>query len=274
MTPTEPPDAAAEETSASTEGVIGGVDGHPRAATPQRRLPGPVLVAVLGVAVLLTGAFAVLAVRHHDQQNTLASIRATGIPASVPTALANLMALSPVPAHPAPNFTLVDQSGHTLSLSSFKGRAVVLEFMDTHCTDICPIVSQEFVDAYRDLGKAASRVVFVGVNVNQYHAGVVDVAAFSHEHQLDTIPSWHFFTGSVSALQAVWHDYGVEVEAPNPNADIIHSSFVYFIDPSGHERYLGNPTDDHTASGAAYLPAGPLASWGQGIALVSRSLVG
>jgi cytochrome oxidase Cu insertion factor (SCO1/SenC/PrrC family) len=279
MTSTEPPESGATETSPSTgESSTGGAvtEGHAdqRGTTPRRGLPGRLLFAVLAVAVLLAGAFAIVAVRHHDQQNALSSIRASGIPASVPTSLANLMALSPVPVHPAPNFTLVDQSGHTLSLSSFKGRAVVLEFMDTHCTDICPIVSQEFVDAYRDLGKAASRVVFVGINVNQYHAGVADVASFSHEHRLDAIPSWHFFTGSVGALQTVWHDYGVEVEAPNPNADIIHSSFVYFIDPSGHERYLGNPTDDHTASGAAYLPAGPLASWGQGIALVSRSLVG
>jgi cytochrome oxidase Cu insertion factor (SCO1/SenC/PrrC family) len=52
----------------------------------------------------------------------------------------------------------VDQNGHRLSLASFRGRAVVLEFMDPHCVDICPIVSQEFVDAYDDLGKAATGV--------------------------------------------------------------------------------------------------------------------
>ena len=31
--------------------------------------------------------------------------------------------------------------------------------------------------------------------------------------------------------------------------------------------------DDHTAQGSAYLPAGPLASWGDGIALVTRQLI-
>ena len=86
--------------------------------------------------------------------------------------------LSPVPDPPAPDFTLVDQNDLALSLDSFKGRAVVLEFMDPHCTDICPIASQEFVDAYRDLGKAAARVVFVAVNVDQYYAGVAEVASF------------------------------------------------------------------------------------------------
>jgi cytochrome oxidase Cu insertion factor (SCO1/SenC/PrrC family) len=224
-----------------------------------------------GVLVLIAGLFAFLAFRHHEAQNQL--IRASGIPSSVSTPIANLMALSPVPGKLAPNFTLTDQNGRTLSLADFRGHAVVLEFMDTHCVDICPIVSQEFVDAYHDLGTAAPNVVFVAVNVNEYHAAVSDVATFSHAHQLTTIPTWHFFTGAVSDLHAVWNDYGVLVQAPSPNADIIHSSFVFFIGPDGHERYLANPTDDHTSSGAAYLPAGSLASWGQGIALVSRSLI-
>jgi cytochrome oxidase Cu insertion factor (SCO1/SenC/PrrC family) len=226
----------------------------------------------LGVLVLIAGLFAFLAVRHRDQQNQL--IRVSGIPASVSTPLANLMALSPVPLKSAPDFTLTDQNGRTLSMASFRGQAVVLEFMDTHCVDVCPIISQEFVDAYHDLGADASHVAFVAVNVNTYHAGLSDVMAFSQAHQLTTIPSWHFFTGPASDLQSVWNAYGVVVQAPSPDADIIHSSFVYFIDPSGHERYLGDPTDDHTSSGAAYLPAGTLASWGQGIALVAQSLTG
>ncbi len=228
--------------------------------------------AVLAVAVLFAGAFVFLAVRHHDQQNGLSSIRATGIPASVPTSLANQMALSPVPPRPAPNFTLLDQNGHTLSLAAFRGYSVVLEFMDSRCVDICPIVSQEFVDAYHDLGREARRVVFAAINVNPYHTGVADVASFSRAHRLDTIASWHFFTGSVGALEAVWRHYGVQVEVRDPNADIVHSSFVYFIGSDGRERYLAAPTDDHTADGTAYLPPGSLTSWGKGIALVIHSM--
>jgi cytochrome oxidase Cu insertion factor (SCO1/SenC/PrrC family) len=237
---------------------------------PGRQRPGMALLIVLGVLVLVAGGFVVIAKRHNDQQNQ--PIRVSGIPSSISTPLATLMFLSPLPAKPAPEFTLVDQNGHTLSLSDFRGHAVVLEFMDSHCTDICPIVSQEFVDASHDLGPAASHAVFIAINVNANHAAVSDVAAFSQEHQLDTIPSWHFFTGSMADLQPVWNSYGVIVQVPSPTADIIHSSFIFFIDPKGNERYLANPTDDHTASGAAFLPASSLSSWGQGIALVSRAL--
>src|ERR1700750_1498906 len=159
-----------------------------------RRGRGLVIIAA-AVAVLIAAAsagYVVIRVRQHQQA---AGLRESGIPASVSTSLANLMQLSPVPVTGAPGFTLTDQGGHAMSLAGLRGRVVVLEPMDPHCTDICPIVSQEFLDAYRDLGASAPRVVFVAVNVNRYHLRVADVAAFSSEQRLTTVPAWHFLTG-------------------------------------------------------------------------------
>ena len=227
-------------------------------------------VIAAGLVFAVAFAFALTALRPQPRQPT--APRVSGIPASVPTSLVNLMALTPVPEQAAPGFTLTDQAGHTLSLAGFNGRAVVLEFMDPHCTDICPIVSQEFLDAYHDLGSAASHVAFVAVNVNAYHHGVADVAAFSREQQLNLIPSWHFLTGPLSSLQLVWTAYHVYVDAPNPNADIVHTSVVYFIDPGGTERFAASPMADHTQNGTAYLPLAQQAAWGRGIALIARQL--
>jgi cytochrome oxidase Cu insertion factor (SCO1/SenC/PrrC family) len=235
-----------------------------------RRSHGRILIAA-AVAVLIVAAsagYVVIRVRQHEA----AGLRASGIPASVSTSLANLMQLSPVPVTSAPGFTLTDQGGQAMSLASLRGRVVVLDFMDPHCTDICPIVSREFIDAYRDLGATAPQVVFLAVNVNRYHLQVADVAAFSGEQRLTTVPAWHFLTGSYPSLRAVWQAYQIEVDAPGPDADVIHSAQMYFIDPQGRERFLASPIADHTASGSSYLPANQLASWGQGIALVARQL--
>lgn len=252
--------------------AVGSDDAGSGVDVRQRKILGLWFVVALAVAVLLSGFTAYTYIRNREMQKGTANIRATGIPADVPTSTANLMALSPVPHSIAPNFTLVDQHGKTMSLASFRGRTVVLEFMDPHCIDICPIVSQEFVDAYHDLGKHASRVVFLAVNVNRYFTSVADVKNFSDEHRLNTIASWHFLTGPPSALEAIWHAYGITVVARNPKADIIHSSIVYFIGPNGRKQYLGAPMDDHTVKGTSYLPANQLASWGKGIALVAQSL--
>lgn len=70
-------------------------------------------------------------------------------------------------------------------------------------------------------------------------------------------------------LRAVWNAYNIAVQAPDPDADIVHSSVVYFIDPGGRERYLASPQADHTSSGASYLPADQIAAWGRGIAQVA-----
>jgi cytochrome oxidase Cu insertion factor (SCO1/SenC/PrrC family) len=228
------------------------------------------VVTALLAAVVVSSAY--LIVRHDRSSAPGQLLRPSGIPASISTSLATLMALTPVPAAQAPGFTLTDQQGRTLSLAAFHGKVVVLEFMDPHCTDICPIVSNEFIDAYHDLGPLAGKVVFAAVNVNQYHAAVRDMAQYSSEHQLATIPDWHFLTGPVPQLQTVWRDYNVEVQAPNPNADIVHTSAVYFIDPQGREKYLASPMTDHTKAGTAYLPADQIASWGHGIALLARQL--
>jgi protein SCO1/2 len=238
--------------------------GRPRRSTVV--LAGIALVS--GIAFATVFAFVVTALAGHGGQPP---IRATGIPKTVSTKLATMMQLSPVPPAKAPGFTLTDQSGKPVSLASLHGRTVVLTFMDSHCTDICPLVSREFIDAYRDLGAAGRNVVFIAVNVNPYHNKVADMAGYSSSQGLDTIPSWHFVTGSVPALRAVWNHYQIDVRAPNKNADVIHTSLIYFIDPNGTERYVTSPMVDHTKKGVAYLPPGQLAAWGKGIALVTRA---
>ncbi len=231
-------------------------------------------ILVSGLAAIMLAGLIAAAILVASRPRPTTLLRPSGIPASVSTRLANLMQLSPLPHAPAPGFTLTDQNGRTMALSALRGKVVVLEFMDPHCVDICPIVSQEFVDAYHDLGRAAGKVVFAAINVNQYHASVSALAGYSREHGLTAIPSWHFFTGPLPALQSAWREYDISVQAPNPNADIVHTSAIYFISPTGQEMYLASPMADHTRKGTAFLPAAQLAEWGHGIALLASHLAG
>lgn len=162
----------------------------------------------------------------------------------------------------APNFTLTDQNGKTISLSSLRGKVVVLEFMDPKCTDICPVVSQEIIKANQLLGNKASQVEFLAVNVNQYHESQKDIMGFSKEQGLNKLSNWHFLTGTTSELKAIWKAYGIQV-IPNPTGDVEHSSFMYFISKDGTEMYLANPDNSK-----ATIP-----EWSQGISYVTNKLV-
>lgn len=174
----------------------------------------------------------------------------------------SLTHLNALPSTPAPGFTLTDQRGQRVSLADLRGHVVVLEPMDPKCVDVCPLVAQEFVYAARALGASASRVTFVGINVNQFHARTADVLAFSREHQLDQLPNWHFLTGATAQLRQAWHEYAIAVQ-PSRTGDVLHSALMYFIDPQGRERWLAFPSAN----------PGLIAQWGQAIAAVAKHLL-
>ena len=135
---------------------------------------------------------------------------------------------------PAPDFTLQDQFGRTVSLSDWRGKVVVLAFVDDHCTTICPLTTQSMELALRLLGPAAARVELLGVDANPQFASVADVRAYSMQH--DLVRNWDFLTGSPNALKAVWSKYGIAVQITKGQID--HTPALYVIDRQGRERRI------------------------------------
>ncbi|MGH7665768.1 MAG: SCO family protein [Candidatus Dormibacteria bacterium] len=134
----------------------------------------------------------------------------------------------------APNFTLTDQWGKQISLSQFRGRVVLLAFVDPECTTICPLTTEALVQAVRQLGPAASRVRILGIAANPIQHSVADVRAYSKAHGLLMLNSWDFLTGSLGQLQKVWRAYSVYVAAVKNNID--HDPITYVIGPGGWEQ--------------------------------------
>lgn len=180
--------------------------------------------------------------------------------------LTTLMSLSPMPQRKAPNFTLVDQKGKSMSLSQFRGKTVLLAFMDSRCTVVCPVEAQEFLLAEKDLGRRARSVVFIGVNVNPHANSVADVQQFTAQHGLSTLKNWYFLTGSLTRLIPVWRAYGIEVVVSKNSQETAHSSYLYFLNPLGGERFLADANALQRPNGSGYLPSNLVKRWGQGIA--------
>jgi protein SCO1/2 len=138
----------------------------------------------------------------------------------------------------APDFQLMDQKGSTVNLSDFRGKVVALTFMDSKCTDTCPLTAADFREAYRHLNQdEAKQVVFLGVNVNVEANTVADVLETTQAWRLDEIPSWHFLTGSHDALEPVWKDYGVSATHSPDGNSIMHTPGTFLIDQSGQKRW-------------------------------------
>ena len=148
----------------------------------------------------------------------------------------------------APDFQLTDQNGSVVSLFDFRGKVVVLTFMDSKCYDTCPLTAAHFRKVYRQLNSnEAKQVVFLGINVNVEENTVADVLETTRAWRLDEIPSWHFLTGSREELMPVWKDYGVSAIPNTDGHSIMHTPGTFLIDPSGQQRwYISTPFSAET----------------------------
>lgn len=143
----------------------------------------------------------------------------------------------------APGFQLTDQNGSVISLSDFRGKVVVLTFMDSKCQDTCPLTAAHFREAYKELDQnEAKQVVFLGINVNVEDSAVADVLETTRAWHLDEISNWHFLTGNPDELEPVWKDYGVAAIHNSDRNSIMHTPGTFLIDPLGQQRwYISTP---------------------------------
>lgn len=136
---------------------------------------------------------------------------------------------------PAPSFTLTDQFGRVQTLAGFRGRPVVLAFIDSTCTTICPLTAQMLVDAKAQLGRPGANVQLVAVNADPGANSTADVLAWSQRHGMTH--KWTFLTGPASELEHLYREYHISVHSTGGDT-VTHTAAVYVLDAQGRERYL------------------------------------
>src|SRR6202000_2814695 len=144
---------------------------------------------------------------------------------------------------PAPGFTLTDQFGQPVSLSSFRGKVVILAFNDAECTTICPLTTAALVDAKDMLGAAASQVQLLGIDADANAIAVKDVLSYSHLHGM--LYQWQYLTGSLTQLQSVWKAYSVGVTISQNQTD--HEPAIFVINQQGRLAKLSLPQPAYSA---------------------------
>lgn len=144
-------------------------------------------------------------------------------------------------AKPAPDFQLTDQAGKPVSLARFRGRPVIVTFIDPLCRNLCP-TEAKILDAAVAKFPAASRPAVVAVSVNQWgnahHVLMQDVQKWKLPAQ------WHWAIGAPSALKRVWAAYAIGVsDSPRKIAGVVvhnitHTEAAYLVDAKGDQRAL------------------------------------
>lgn len=139
--------------------------------------------------------------------------------------------LQPVKAAP-PLSTLHNYQGQPVNLASYRGKAVFVTFLYTHCPDVCPLIASQLHNALTALGTRAGEVQLIAVSVDPRGDKPAAVTNFLREHQLTG--QMQYLIGSAPELAPVWKAWGVGSSRDVGNPEFVnHSALVYGISASG-----------------------------------------
>jgi cytochrome oxidase Cu insertion factor (SCO1/SenC/PrrC family) len=141
----------------------------------------------------------------------------------------------------APDFRLIDQDGRPIRLAAFRGRPVILTFVDPLCRNLCPLAAHVLNDVDATM-PAGERPAIIAVSVDIYADKRTDL--LEDFHKWDLVPQWHWAVGSPGKLAAVWKHYEIGVSVATKRIAgttvhyITHDEVAYVIDSSGYVRAL------------------------------------
>jgi cytochrome oxidase Cu insertion factor (SCO1/SenC/PrrC family) len=143
-------------------------------------------------------------------------------------------------------------------MASTKGKVVVLSYIYTHCTDLCPFITVKLKDAFDLLGADAAKTVFVAVTTDPKRDTPPILAAYSRA--VGMYDKWRFVTGPIATMRKVWADYGVGVDIEGGT------------DSEKAGQAAGDSHRAHDAAGEA--SSAPQDDPGMGLSKTDRILVG
>jgi len=140
----------------------------------------------------------------------------------------------------APDFVLTNQDNQRFDSTRLRGKVIVLNFIFTTCTDVCPLFTANLVQLQRKLsGRYGGELFFVSVTTDPEVDSAKILKAYAQRHGAD-FKNWAFLTGSAAQLKEVWNGFAVRV-IPKGRGLVQHTSLTTVIDRQGIRRinYLG-----------------------------------
>ena len=154
--------------------------------------------------------------------------------------------------HTVGNIRLVNQLGDSVSLHDIQGKAIVADFIFTHCGSICPYLTHNMAKMQQSFFKGGdtrnkidtSVVQFLSFSIDPEHdsVSVLKHYADAHEARHD---NWWFLTGNKDSIyKFIFEQLKVDkyTDAPiDPN--FAHTSRFVLIDKNFHIRGYYNGLD-------------------------------
>jgi protein SCO1/2 len=137
-----------------------------------------------------------------------------------------------------PDFKLVDQDGHPVRLSSFRGKAVVLTFIYTRCPlpNFCPLMSRNFADLEKRLIKEfAGGFQLLSISMDSEFDTPAVLKEYASRYEAKAA-DWTFATGDAAQIATVAGLMGLYFA--RENGLISHDLRTALIGPDGRLVHL------------------------------------
>jgi protein SCO1/2 len=130
----------------------------------------------------------------------------------------------------AKDFSLTDQHGQRVSLSSYRGRVVIVTFIHSLCQDACPFMVEQIKGALNELPGSGQGIPTIGVSVAPKEDTAANRRKFLTVHRMNDRIA--FVNGPIATMRRIWHGYAI---APGTGPEG-HSAVVVLVDKKGVER--------------------------------------
>jgi protein SCO1/2 len=134
--------------------------------------------------------------------------------------------------YPAPDFALTDQDRQTVTLSSLRGKIVLLDFIFTRCPGPCPLLSLKFSQLQKQLGaRLGKEVMLVSITIDPRHDTPEVLKEYARRYEANTA-GWKFLTGSTRDIMMTAAAFGADYQA-GADGVIEHRLLTCVIDRDG-----------------------------------------
>jgi protein SCO1/2 len=112
-------------------------------------------------------------------------------------------------SYETPAVTLVRGDGKSVSLPREldDGRPVLLNFIFTTCSSVCPLASRTLEEFQRKLGRGASRVHLMSISIDPEQDTPARLTEYARKFHAG--PEWQYYTGTVAASIAAQKAFDV-----------------------------------------------------------------
>lgn len=167
----------------------------------------------------------------------LAAVLVAGCGSSSPetqpsTAKAQFAGAEASPPEPAAPLRLRNYLGEPVDIKQYKGKAVLITFIYTHCPDTCPLIVSHIKTALALLGPKAKDVQVIAVSTDPRGDNRKTVTAFVDDHGM--AGKMKYLIGSKAELGRAWKDWNIVARPAKASRGLVeHSALIYGIGADG-----------------------------------------